>query len=321
MTWLNDHILRNLAKIHPALTPAVIDDLEDYGINTTPRLAHFLAQVLHESGGLKWTLELASGEAYEGRADLGNTEPGDGPRFKGGGYLQLTGRDNYQRFSDACGDPRVMEGASYVATARPWSSAAWWWTANNMNDLCDQGASVREISARVNGTDPANGLADRVEWFAKVDRVLKGGEAEPRKGTSPTDLNFQSPFTAYLTPHFQYGEVCLWQEARRFKSPASLETAIKLCQFLEKARDHFGCPIIITSGHRPEPINSQVGGAPNSEHTFHSPGVGAVDVALERGDQFQLEGWVDQNWSESVGYGAPSFVHIGCGRGRQRWHY
>ena len=172
----------------------------------------------------------------------------------------------------------------------------------------------------MNGTDPANGLADRVKWFAKVERVLKGGEAEP-KPASPTDLNVQSPFTAYLTPHFQYGEVCLWQEARRFKSPASLETAIKLCQFLEKAREHFGCPIIITSGHRPEPLNSQVGGAPNSEHTFYAPGIGAVDVALERGNQYDLQQWVDGMWPESVGCGAPSFVHIGCGRGRRRWNY
>jgi putative chitinase len=71
---------------------------------TTPlRQAHFLAQLGHESGELRYTEELASGDAYEGRRDLGNTVPGDGRRFKGRGLIQLTGRANYQAYGDAVG--------------------------------------------------------------------------------------------------------------------------------------------------------------------------------------------------------------------------
>ncbi|MCX7219989.1 MAG: glycoside hydrolase family 19 protein, partial [Burkholderiales bacterium] len=71
----------------------------EFNINTPLRLASFLAQVGHESGQLKYLKELASGDAYEGRKDLGNTQAGDGVRFKGRGLIQITGRANYK----ACG--------------------------------------------------------------------------------------------------------------------------------------------------------------------------------------------------------------------------
>lgn len=74
--------------------------LEQFDIITPARIRHFLSQTAHESGGGRWKQELASGSDYEGREDLGNTQPGDGPRFKGAGYIQLTGRANYQSFSD-----------------------------------------------------------------------------------------------------------------------------------------------------------------------------------------------------------------------------
>ena len=79
------------------------DACQRYSINTPARLAAFLAQIGHESGGLHYTREVAEGLAYEGRADLGNVEPGDGPRFRGRGLLQVTGRANYAAASAALG--------------------------------------------------------------------------------------------------------------------------------------------------------------------------------------------------------------------------
>ena len=75
-------------------TAALLANMQNRSISTPLRQAHFLAQVGHESGELRYAEEIASGEAYEGRADLGNTQPGDGPRFKGRGLIQLTGRAN-----------------------------------------------------------------------------------------------------------------------------------------------------------------------------------------------------------------------------------
>jgi hypothetical protein len=136
-------------------------------------------------------------------------------------------------------------------------------------------------------------------------------------------LTPDSPFSQKVTDHFTLGEFCLYQEARRPRHQHQCDTIVKLATFLERARAHFGVAIIITSGLRPEPINGQVGGARNSEHTFYGAGVGAVDVALERGNQHEFQRWIDANWSESVGYGAPAFVHVGCrGDGlRRTWPY
>lgn len=147
--------------------------LDRFRINTPNRIRHFMAQVGHESGGLRWMLELATGDAYEGRRDLGNTQPGDGRRFKGAGAIQLTGRYNYQRFADFVKDQRVMEGCGYVAEVYPFTSAGFWWHLNDMNAIVDQGATCRQISARVNGRDPANGLTDRENYFARAAAFIR----------------------------------------------------------------------------------------------------------------------------------------------------
>ena len=70
--------------------------------------------------------EIADGWAYEGRSDLGNIEPGDGPRYKGAGVLQLTGRYNYQRLANGIGDQKVMDGVDYVSNTYPFTSACIW---------------------------------------------------------------------------------------------------------------------------------------------------------------------------------------------------
>jgi predicted chitinase len=145
--------------------------LNRYKITTPIRLRHFLSQIAHESGGLIYTEELADGSDYEGRDDLGNVNPGDGPKYKGAGVIQLTGRSNYQDFSKAIADPRVMEGVVYVAAKYPFTSAGFWWDNNEMNALCDGGGGVLEVTRRVNGG--TNGLDDRQHYYDKACNIFK----------------------------------------------------------------------------------------------------------------------------------------------------
>eukprot|EP00770_Monocercomonoides_exilis_P007212 MONOS_7175.1-p1 / transcript=MONOS_7175.1 / gene=MONOS_7175 / organism=Monocercomonoides_exilis_PA203 / gene_product=endopeptidase LytF / transcript_product=endopeptidase LytF / location=Mono_scaffold00239:47660-48448(+) / protein_length=262 / sequence_SO=supercontig / SO=protein_coding / is_pseudo=false len=144
--------------------------LSRFSINTHLRLCHFLSQCSHESACGRYTKELASGKAYEGRKDLGNTQPGDGPKYKGGGYIQLTGRYNYQAFANFIGDQGVMNGVDYVAQNYPWSSAGFWWHKNNMNSLCDKNPSVEQVTKRVNGG--YNGLESRRSYFNKAVNIF-----------------------------------------------------------------------------------------------------------------------------------------------------
>lgn len=142
--------------------------LFEAGCNTVNRAAMFCAQVGHESLGLRYMEELASGSAYEGRRDLGNTTKGDGVRFKGRGPIQLTGRANYGAFSRWCHDKGLVTSATYfvdnpslVATPQ-WGflAASWYWTVAraSLNSYADAGNVVAATKAVNGGT---NGLADR----------------------------------------------------------------------------------------------------------------------------------------------------------------
>ena len=161
MGWTNYH----LADLNKCISK--------FSINTKARLRHFIAQTSHESGLGKWTQELGGTSycsKYDGRKDLGNTKPGDGCKFKGAGYIQLTGRYNYQQFANYIGDKKVMDGCSYVANKYPWTSAGFWWHNNGMNSLCDKGASVETITKRVNGG--LNGLASRKKYYEKACKIF-----------------------------------------------------------------------------------------------------------------------------------------------------
>lgn len=134
-----------------------------------PRQAAFLAQVLHETGGFQWLEELASGAAYEGRADLGNTESGDGRKFKGRGLIMITGRANYKAAGadlglDLIGNP---ERAAEPATAA--RVAAWFWTRHGLNSLADAG-KFDSITRKINGG--LNGKAERDRLYARAKKVL-----------------------------------------------------------------------------------------------------------------------------------------------------
>lgn len=156
------------------ITDAVINDLNNclntFKINTQTRMRHFISQISHESGGGKWMKELASGDAYEWRSDLGNNQKGDGRKYKGGGFIQLTGRANYTAFSKFMNDPRIMEGVDYVASKYPATSAGFWWNNNNMNTLCDKNPLVEQVTRRVNGG--ITGLDDRKYYYKRCCDVI-----------------------------------------------------------------------------------------------------------------------------------------------------
>jgi putative chitinase len=113
------------------------DTFDRFSISTPLRQATFLAQIAVESGSLHYVREIADGSAYEGRADLGNTEPGDGRRFPGRGLGQITGRRNYTVCGIALGldlvaHPELLEEPEYAA-----QSAGWYWSTHGLNGLAD----------------------------------------------------------------------------------------------------------------------------------------------------------------------------------------
>jgi putative chitinase len=143
-----------------------------FNITNNLRLLHFLAQCAHESGNWLFKVEIASGRAYEGRKDLGNTQPGDGVRFKGRGYIQLTGRANYKKFSEFVGEDCVSN-PDLVATKYPLMSAAFFFNSNNLWRICDRGVDntiITLVTRRVNGG--TKGLDDRIRHFRKYQSLL-----------------------------------------------------------------------------------------------------------------------------------------------------
>jgi predicted chitinase len=146
--------------------------MTDRKIDTPRRQAHFLAQIGHESGELRFRAEIASGEAYEGRRDLGNTQPGDGRRFKGRGLIQLTGRANYREYGRAIGreadilvHPELLETDPDLCV----DVAGWFWAKRNLNTLADAD-DLTGITKRINVG--LNGLEDRRRLLKRAKALL-----------------------------------------------------------------------------------------------------------------------------------------------------
>ena len=144
------------------------------------QIAYFLGQVGHESAGLRYTIEIHDGSNYEGRTDLGNTEPGWGVKYAGTGYIQVTGAYWHSEFSNFIGDERVIsEGKTYTAERYPWSISGFWWDQNNMNEFCKGRSScthgqIDEVGARVNGRMRPNGADDRIAYTTRAYQTLIG---------------------------------------------------------------------------------------------------------------------------------------------------
>ena len=145
------------------------DAMQEFEINSNVREAAFLSQIAHESGSLRYVKEIASGDAYEGRQDLGNTVDGDGRRFKGRGLIQITGRTNYAQCGAGLGLDLLAYPELLEETANACRSAAWFWKSRGLNELADKG-DFKLITKRINGG--YNGYQDRLSYYERAQQVL-----------------------------------------------------------------------------------------------------------------------------------------------------
>lgn len=166
-----------LKQIAPNAKDEIIDPLVQYlniyfpkyEINNYLRICHFLAQAAHESAGFRTLEEYASGSAYEGRADLGNTKKGDGVRYKGRGIFQLTGRANYRDMGKKLG--LDLEGNPDLAETPEVSvlTALEYWKSRKLSPLADKD-DVTNITKKINGG--LNGFDDRKHYLSKAKKVV-----------------------------------------------------------------------------------------------------------------------------------------------------
>ena len=196
----------DLTKLKGHIPDTVIDQIPEietkFEINTPLRLAHFLAQAGHESGGFKalnenlnygakgllgtfkkyFTPDTAAlyerkpekiaNLVYANRMGNGDKASGDGYKFRGRGYIQLTGKDNYGAF-DKTVDENILENPDLVATKYPLASAAWFFHKNGLQKIADEGATdvvVTKVTKKVNGG--TIGLPDRIKHFNEYYKLL-----------------------------------------------------------------------------------------------------------------------------------------------------
>jgi predicted chitinase len=189
-----------LQKIMPALAaakrrlylPHLNAAMRASGIGTTMlRTAAFIAQLAHESGEFRWMEEIWGPTAAQARYEppselakrLGNTERGDGKRFKGRGPIQITGRFNYAKYGGLLGRDLVAEPALAATPEIAFATAGLFWQTNGLNELADA-EDFAKITRRINGG--TNGLADRQAYYARAKAVLATGFVAdpPKRGTT-----------------------------------------------------------------------------------------------------------------------------------------
>ena len=180
---LTEEELKSVSGASDALVqlyqPHLNQEMKAKEISTPLKKSHFLAQLCIESGSLKYAEELASGVDYEGRADLGNTETGDGKKFKGRGLIQITGRTNYTAFGKYCGEDFIT-GSNHKKVAEPKHavlSAIWYWSSRSLNQHAEDDEFLN-ICYRVNGG--FNHVKERATYLKKGYEVFKIPDAKAR---------------------------------------------------------------------------------------------------------------------------------------------
>jgi putative chitinase len=169
-----------LGEITSALTSANLtlyaqclsDACTQFGITNPVVLAMFLGQIMHESGGGIWLTELASGEEYQGRADLGNTAPGSGVKYKGRGFIQITGLFNYEAVTKALGHDFVNNPEDLAQPQWAALSAAWYWNSHGLTGTAQPGTLDAFVACTKVINGGTNGEADREMYWGKAKTAL-----------------------------------------------------------------------------------------------------------------------------------------------------
>ncbi|NJL81816.1 MAG: peptidase M15 [Chloroflexaceae bacterium] len=295
--------------------------LYDFDLDTKTRAAAFIAQVAHESGSLKYKEEIADGSAYEGRLDLGNIKPGDGRRYKGRGLIQLTGRANYRQAGEAMKLP--LEDQPELVVRDPYINAAiagWYWQSRNINAVAERG-DFAAVTRRINGG--LNGQSDRLEFWERAKKVLNAENNSVQAIPETWQQVNWNDFNASVSKYFTVREVTNGDPRRIPQDDAIKANIVSLAQELDRVREAWGSPILVTSWYRPRAINQAVGGAENSQHIL---GI-AADIHPAKGNLPQFQEWLDKAaWKDkALGYGArKGFVHVDLRPGPNRlirWNY
>ena len=149
--------------------PLLNQYMHEYNICGKLRESAFIATIMHETGSLRWLEELASGEAYEWRKDLGNTNKGDGRKYKGRGLIMLTGRSNYERASKALMIDLLNNPEQLTTPKIATLVACWWWHQRGLNEVADSG-DFKRVTRLVNGGHTH--LKEREFYYEKALEIL-----------------------------------------------------------------------------------------------------------------------------------------------------
>ena len=166
--------------------PFIQQAMQEFEITSYLRETAFLAQLAHESAELRYMEEIASGAAYEGRKDLGNTQPGDGTRYKGRGPIQLTGRANYQKYGDLLSLDLINNPTVAATKEVGFRIAGLFWQSHGLNELADQ-QQFETITRRINGG--LNGQADRVMYYERAKKVLSKDDSAGTSAPAPVTFS------------------------------------------------------------------------------------------------------------------------------------
>lgn len=284
---------RRAAEYAPALDAV----LERAGITTPLRVAHFMAQLCHESGGFRAlvenlyyrpetlmavfkkrvpTIEQAQAlvnagkdaiaeHIYGGR--LGNVNPGDGARFIGRGFIMVTGRTNYELCGARIGQPLTERPELLEQPAIAALASAAFWQMNNLNAAADAD-DVNLVTRLINGGD--NGLAERRVLTGKAKAIYLPAPVAlpPAPPATPTPIALPAgALSRYFTlDELTFSDTAVRQQIDNTPSPIILEKLRETATQMDAVRELLGQPVTVTSGYRSPALNALIHGSPTSAH-------------------------------------------------------